>query len=183
MNKQIHFLAIFLLASFFVSAQYKLVNDKSTMTIDGTSNLHDWTETVKTMSGSMAAQVSGTTIQTISSLKLTVLVASIKSDHSAMDKNTYKALNQTKYPNITYDLQSIAIAGEKATLEGNLTIAGVTRKVKFTTGYKVSGNSITLNGQYTFKMTDFKIDPPTALMGTMTTGDQITVKFNVLFNK
>jgi hypothetical protein len=32
-------------------------------------------------------------------------------------------------------------------------------------------------------MTDFKIDPPTALMGTMKTGDEITISFNVKLAK
>lgn len=32
-------------------------------------------------------------------------------------------------------------------------------------------------------MTDFNVTPPKALMGTITTGNDITVKFNTVFNK
>lgn len=153
------------------------------MTIDGTSNIHDWTEVVGTIAGSMNAVVEGASIQTISSLKLNIPVKSIKSDHSGMDKNTYKALKEGSHPTIKYDLQSISINGDKAVLEGMLTIAGVARKVKISSSYKVAGNTINLIGEYDFKMTDFKVDPPTALMGTIYTGDDIKVKFNLTFNK
>jgi polyisoprenoid-binding protein YceI len=39
--------------------------------------------------------------------------------------------------------------------------------------------SITFNGSKKIKMTDFGISPPTALMGTMTTGDEVEVIFQV----
>ena len=42
-------------------------------------------------------------------------------------------------------------------------------------------NKITLIGEKKFKMTDFKIDPPKALFGTITTGDDITIKFSTTF--
>ena len=42
-------------------------------------------------------------------------------------------------------------------------------------------NKVVLKGEKTFKMTEFKIDPPKALLGTITTGDEITIKFNTIF--
>jgi hypothetical protein len=32
-------------------------------------------------------------------------------------------------------------------------------------------------------MSEFKVDPPTAMFGTITTGDQVTIKFTSTFNK
>jgi polyisoprenoid-binding protein YceI len=64
-----------------------------------------------------------------------------------------------------------------------LSIAGVAKEVKFKTKYDVDGNQITFKGSYTFKMTDFNIDPPTAVMGTIKTGDEVTVRLEIVFTK
>jgi hypothetical protein len=32
-------------------------------------------------------------------------------------------------------------------------------------------------------MTDYKVDPPTMFLGTITTGNEITIKFNVNIEK
>ena len=47
----------------------------------------------------------------------------------------------------------------------------------------LAGNKVTLTGATKLKMTDYKIDPPKALMGTITTGDEITIKFNTVLTK
>ena len=47
----------------------------------------------------------------------------------------------------------------------------------------ISDNKITLVGENKFKMTDFNIDPPKALFGTITTGDDINIKFSNFIKK
>ena len=32
-------------------------------------------------------------------------------------------------------------------------------------------------------MTEFKVDPPTAMFGTITTGDEVNVKFQAVYTK
>ena len=43
----------------------------------------------------------------------------------------------------------------------------------------VTQGKVQFTGSYTLKMTDFSVKPPTAMFGTIKTGDEITVKFNV----
>jgi polyisoprenoid-binding protein YceI len=63
---------------------------------------------------------------------------------------------------------------------GYLTIAGTTNKIDlYALGKVGSDGSITFSGSKKLKMTDYKIKPPTALMGTMTTGDEIEIVFQV----
>ena len=100
-----------------------------------------------------------------------------------MDDNTYKALKESKYPTISYSLKSYAVEGEVIYLTGDLTIAGVTKPVKFKSTYTVDGNSLHFIGNYKFKMTDFGIDPPTAVMGTIKTGDVVDIRFDFKYNK
>jgi hypothetical protein len=38
---------------------------------------------------------------------------------------------------------------------------------------------VTFTGSKKLKMTDYKIKPPTALMGTLTTGDDIEIVFTI----
>ena len=165
------------------SAQYKLSNDLSAMYIDGTSSLHDWTETVEQMGGTLNLSLDGNAIEKITSVNASIPVNSIKSGKGGMDDNTYEALKHKLHPNITYKLKSYAMKGDVVFFTGMLTIAGETREVKFQSKYTMEGNQLKFSGKHTFNMTDFKIDPPTAMMGTIKTGDQVTVRFEMVFTK
>ena len=66
---------------------------------------------------------------------------------------------------------------------GNLTIAGATKPLEIIFDAKVSSNKIVLSGSKSLKMTDFKIDPPKAMFGTITTGDEVIIKFETVFTK
>jgi hypothetical protein len=61
-------------------------------------------------------------------------------------------------------------------------MAGETRKISFKTVCKTTKTGdYQLKGNVPLKMTDFKIKPPTAMLGAMKTGDAVTVKFDVSF--
>jgi polyisoprenoid-binding protein YceI len=123
----------------------------------------------------------------ISRLKFSVESESLKSGKSSMDKNTFKALNTDKYKTIDFDfkdVKSIEKLNENTytvALNGNLTVSGVTKQV--TIGFKlvIDNNLIKLNGEKSILMTDFGIDPPKALLGTIKTGNEITIAFKPVF--
>ncbi|MBK9336413.1 MAG: YceI family protein [Lewinellaceae bacterium] len=156
-----------------------------TMSIKGTSNLHDWESSVKEMraTGTMAADANG--LQSVSALSVSIPVKSIKSTKgSVMDNKTYDALQANKHPNIAYKLDKAAITkkgdGYDIASTGSLTMAGVTNKVDMTVRGKVNGDgSVTFTGSRKIKMTDYKIKPPSALLGTVTVGDEVEVVFKV----
>lgn len=164
-------------------SQYKVSNASGTVTIDGTSTIHDWTENVEQFAGSLNAELAEGKLVKITSANLVVQVTSIKSGKSGMDDNTYKALKAKDHPEITYHLKSFGVQGNTVALTGSLTIAGVTKTVKFQATYKMENGQLNFSGSHTFKMTDFGIDPPTAVMGTIKTGDEITVNFNLNYSK
>lgn len=176
-------LSTILITSFLSFGQWTVDKTKSTMTIDGTSNVHDWTENVETINGSLTATLSGTTLSAISSFNMSIPVSSIKSGKSGMDKNTYTALKSDKYPNIKFNLQSTKIAGNDITVTGTLEIAGTKKTVTFPVKYSISGGNPVISGSYKMKMTDFNVEPPTALFGTISTGNDVTIKFNIQFKK
>ena len=47
----------------------------------------------------------------------------------------------------------------------------------------INSNTIHIVGEKSIKMTDFNVEPPTALFGSITTGDEITIKFKTKFKK
>ena len=103
-----------------------------------------------------------------------------------MDKLTYKALKAKDYPKIKFIFKKGKIVDENKTfidieLNGDLTIAGVTKNVTVLTKINKNGDTIVLKGSHKLKMTDFGITPPKALLGTIKTGDEITIEFNLTF--
>jgi polyisoprenoid-binding protein YceI len=117
-------------------------------------------------------------------------VFSIKSEHgNMMDNNTHNALKGKSFPKISFvftSLGSVKKSGEAFTVvaNGNLTIAGQTRPMTMTVTGKPNGDgSIEFSGSKAFKMSEFNVDPPVVLMGTLKTGDEVTIKFSVTYSK
>jgi len=165
-----------------VNAQTLKINSQSsTMTILGTTNVHNFQSKVTQISGDLV--ISGKKVQ---SLKVDIPVKSIKSNEKLMDTKTYEAFNAEKNPTITFQLIDAVI--QKATAEdidvvltGNLTMAGATKKVTFnTTGKALKAGTFQFTGSVPLKMTDFKMKPPTAMLGMMKVGDAITLKFSIV---
>lgn len=182
---KIKFGLLLLLTCSYLFGQNTFSTTGFTMTIKGTSNLHDWESSVKELraTGSMTADANG--LQAISALSVEVPAKSIKSTKgSVMDNKTYDALQANKYPNIIYKLEKATIAkkgdGYDIASNGSLTIAGVTNKIDMPVRGKAnSDGSITFTGSRKIKLQDYKIKPPTALLGTVTVGDEVEVGFRV----
>lgn len=176
-------LTIGILNNITIAQQVQLDKTASDLTIEGTSSLHDWEIKAEKLSGRASFRMTDGTLDQIDNLQVTIDVDGLKSGKSGMDDNTYKALKNKQHPKITYILTEVidkkAIGnGFELDTKGRLTIAGETKVVNMKV--KTSASiPMTIEGETTFKMTDFKIDPPTAMFGTVKTGDAVTIKFNV----
>lgn len=169
--------------SFASLAQYKYVAGESSMVIFGTSNVHDWEETCNDVTGTLNLEMDGNKISKITGISMNIPVKGIKSGKGGMDDNTYKALKEPKHPNITYKIKSFGVTDGKVHLTGTATIAGVSKEIKFPATYTVNGDKISFKGTANLKMTDFGVDPPTAVMGTIKCGDDIKFEFDIVFKK
>ncbi|REG87807.1 YceI family protein [Winogradskyella sediminis] len=190
-KKPVFFLAVLAscLFSFQValSQNYILNNSSSVLEVHGTSSLHDWTLETEKQSGKLV--VTNAQDLEISSLTFSVEAESLKSGKSTMDKNTYKALNTDDYKTMNFSLTSLKQVTKvsdqsfKVSALGKMTISGVTKSITIDMTVKVEGNKVLLNGEKSFNMTDFGVDPPKALLGTIKTGDKIKIAFKSVFEQ
>lgn len=173
---------VFLLFAQFSMAQktYQL-QAKPELKISGTSTLHDWDMPSSTATGTMTATEQGGKLTAISALSITMPAESIKSGKNAMDKKAYEALKTSKNKNVVFTLKSATKSGDTWTLNGTFNIAGVTKNVNIKAQETYSGGSFGLKGTYSFKLSDYNITPPTAVMGTIKTGNDVKMTFNVKF--
>jgi hypothetical protein len=168
---------------------YKITED-FTMKVKGTSNVHDWESNVEELKGVGSFSYAEDGSIQIDKCEVSIPVNAIKSTKgSIMDKKTWKALDYSDNPTITYKLTKFGPVnktkdGFSANATGRLTIAGSTRTVTMNIlGKELASENIEITGSKMLKMTDFGIDPPTALLGTMTTGDEVTIEFRIVMDR
>ena len=176
---------ILLLPSEAKPQAYRLDSENSEMTVAGTSTLHDWEFNVLKLTGSANLIFSANELTDIDEMSVSLNIESLKSNKSGMDKNAYESLRKSEFPVIKYiHTRTDEITGNNVISMGLLTIAGVTREVTMNVDYTGNGSQdINFNGILEIKMTDFGIDPPTALLGTIKTGDPVTIQFKARFKQ
>ena len=178
------FITIITLNSF--GKTYELSNEGNEILINGTSNLHNWHMTVVASNCDAEFKTEGFQLKNIDNINFSCKVSDIKSDYSIMDRKTYEALKADSYPVIKFSLISNTelISDDskfRGSMRGNLNAAGITREVTIHfTGDLEDHNICRVKGSVDLKMSDFKITPPTALLGTLKTGDNISVTFSLI---
>ena len=171
-----------------VAQESKVVLAESKLEVFGTSNLHDWEIQAKAMSGKSTMSIESADLKAIKSLDFSVEVEQLKSGKNGMDNNTFKALNSKTYKTINFKLVSVSKITKTTdgnfTVEtqGDLSIAGVTKRINQTFSVKVLGKKAVFSGKTKIDMTLYGVKPPTALMGTIKTGKDVTIDFKVTYN-
>ena len=182
MKRTLAVTALLALAAFAASADKFLGTTGSVVRVEGTSTLHAW----KMESPSITGQINAPTPDNWNApakAVVTIPVTSIKSEHARMDKLMAEALKAKQHPEIRFELTSATPKSADARAfvletKGKLTIAGVTRDVAFDVqGSRNADGKYTLVGQAPIRMTQYGIKPPTAMMGTIQTGDDVKVTF------
>lgn len=164
--------------------QYQQKND-FTLTINGTSTMHDWEmKTSKIACNATFTFYEDGELGGLTLLNFTMPAESLKSERSGLDAVAYRALKTNKYPTITFNLTSAAVSkqGTVITCSGSLTVAGVTQNIDIVGAAQVNADrSINIKGSKQINMRDFDIEPPTFLFGQFSTGENVTISFNLTF--
>jgi polyisoprenoid-binding protein YceI len=160
--------------------QFEVISSK--VTISGTSNLHDWVSNVNGITATGAIDIVNGEVKGVNHFNVKIAVKSIESENgSIMDNKTYAALKYKRCPNIYFELTSATpLANKRLKVIRKFNIAGVKQTIIIYVDYKVLSNgNIEFTGKKSLKMTDYKVDPPTTMFGALTTGDLVTINFNI----
>lgn len=167
-------------AKAFAQTNYTIATGTE-LKINGGSSLHDWEMVSKDAKGSAVFTMNGSSVSGAQSLKVNAEAESLKSGTRGLDSNAYKALKTGQHKQISFTLKELTGTAPNFTAKGDFTIAGVTKSASFPVKMTQNGNNLIFEGSYDTKLTNFSIDPPTALMGTVKTRDEVTISFKTIF--
>ncbi len=160
------------------------------ITIQGTSNLMSWSADVENASGTFLFTLEDGKIVGVENADLQIEAESIEgSEGRRMNSKIYESLNTERHPNINFVLRDVLSLAEnpgtaRITSRGVLTVAGVSRIVDlFAVARVLPDGNIELKGEHSLNMTDFRIKPPTAMFGTLRTGDEVDIKFLFILSR
>ncbi|KQB40513.1 YceI family protein [Flavobacterium aquidurense] len=171
------------ITSFATAQKNYTLEGQSTFSVSGTSTLHDWEMKSSSGTGNANLTITNSKLTAIESLSVNLLAESIKSEKKSMDKVAYETLKTDKNKNIKYVLKSAEKVNETTwELTGTYTIAGVSKALKTTVKTTVTKDGLNIQGSNKITFTDFGMKSPTAMLGTIKTGQDLTLKFNLNFN-
>ena len=167
-------------------------SESSTMIIDGDSNVHNWEAQVTQVNGTLVLQnvesvaAENLTIESFKSLSMTVPVDGIDAESGGLRKNIHKYMKKDDYPNVTFELNNVTdITDQNGSLlitgNGTITVTGNTYNTDIQVTASVQNGGIQFTGEQQLLMTDFGIDPPAAVFGTIRSKDEVIIRFDVTF--
>ncbi len=155
------------------------------MTVSGTSTLHEWTSDVTQVDWTGVVAVNTDNQIAINNVVISIPVKSIKSTQGRiMDNKTWDAFNAEKNPIITYKVTShqSKVVGNETVIDatGSLSMAGVTKAIPLQVKVRNNNGQLVLTGSRKLSMPEFKMEPPSAMMGTINVGADVTVNFEII---
>ncbi len=174
--------------------QAPLAFKSAKVTISGTSNVHDWTaasSNVKVARAAVSADAKGPAFWdavvkpgAVETFEVVIPVTSLTSPRSGLDKNMYKALKADQHKEITFRLVRLAAKPTPGafTATGILRVAGVEKEVALDLTLGRTTQALVVKGTTDLLMTDFNIEPPTALLGTVRSSPKVTISLETVLS-
>lgn len=173
------------MSSLIAQSSYSVQNDASSIIVTGTSSVHDWDILFEEVSGEAMLILNESSLDSISALSFSTYANSVNSGKRIMNNKTKDALAAKKHPQVTFTLTEVVeIMSDSLVVQGDLIIAGFTKEIVLTGVYSVGADgSFSASGKKQINMSEYGIKPPTAMLGTLKTGEEVVVEFNVSFQK
>ena len=155
----------------------------------GTSSIQDWQCATTELSGDARMLTFGDELISLREVRIKIPVASLKSEHPVMDKNTHASLRAETNPNITFvmtEVLSMQFTDGQYTLmtRGRLSVAGATRIIDLPVqGFRQGGKRLVFQGSYRLDMIDYGIKPPAIAFGVIRTDEVVTIEFHAAFEQ
>jgi len=164
----------------------KLILPESKVSVRGTSSMHDWEVGVEDYEVEFSFRNAGNGKMSINNIKAVFSGASVTSDNKIMTGKAKDALMVREHPEIVFDsegVENVTINDGKISgnLKGELSLRGVTKSIDISFSGNISGDRIIISGSEEVNMADYGMKPPTALLGTLKTGEKVTVELRLSF--
>lgn len=97
-----------------------------------------------------------------------------------------EVLESAKHPKITFksvsvsDLKPAGAESYSFTLNGDLTLHGVTKRIAIPVTAKINAQQLRAGGKYTLKQTDFGIKPYSAVGGAVKVKNEVVINFDIV---
>lgn len=174
------------------NAQNLKMSASSKVWIDGTSTLHDWKTMCKGTTGNFSIPESvfagkpGDNVDLKTSF--TVPVKMITHEKEDLVENLQEAMEADKFPIVKYTVTQASIVSSDATkavlkTTGKLNIHGVEKVVSFNVNLVKTATGMEVKGVANVNMKDHGIDPPTMMLGTIKTGKDVRIGFDMDLTK
>ena len=170
----------------------------SRVAVEGTSTLHGWHVEGHDLGGYVMVREDelaalwrsrGASPHALApTVRVEIPVTSLTSGKRQMDEKMHEVLKAEAYPTIIYHLESAQVTTRQMAqaddvsgslaidTTGVLTVAGVERTVNIRMHVRrLLENRLEISGEASLRMTEFGIDPPRAMLGTLRTGDTVHV--------
>jgi polyisoprenoid-binding protein YceI len=182
-TKSILLAVILITLSLQTNAQRNYTLAKSTFEVAGTSNVHDWVMKSSEGIGTANLTVIDSRLSDINSLTITLPAESIKSSKTSMDDVAYETLDTKSHKNIKYVLKAANKVNETTwNLTGTFTIAGISKDYRTQVNVTANNGNFVLKGSNQITFADFGMSPPTAALGVVRAGKELTLIFNIILN-
>lgn len=120
-------------------------------------------------------------------VEVDVVVESFECGKKKMNRDLYDALQSNKHPFISFEYISSSTleyidTEDRYTMNVNglLTVAGTPREIQFPMVASISDDgTVRATGKTDLKMTDYNVEPPTALLGLVRVDNEFTVHFEL----
>ncbi len=184
------FASLAMLPTLRAQTAYHSSSKSATMTLYGTSTLHDWNMTATVFTADAQYTLTpDNQLGALNALTVSLPVHNLKSEHDGMNDNAYESLKADQNKNITFQLKSATVTssgGNKYQIAalGSLSIAGISKAVTLNTTAIVNADgSISCSGTVPIKLSEFNIERPSFMLGTMKVGDALTLNYSLIFVK
>lgn len=169
---------------------YSLENESSTLSVIGTSTLHDWKIKADTIGGGAVLVMDEEGLKGITSLNIIVLISSMHSGLDPMDVHMRKALTANQSNSIEFQLTKTnkltlnTIGGYTVQAEGKISIIKNVKVVNIqATMEPIENGAIRFFGETMIDMTDYSVELPQAEMGSIIAEKDVKIVFDVVFKK
>jgi len=171
------------------------LEDQSRLWIEGVTNINTYQCTADTIAGFGRLDETERPSDTVEghgsvTIDVKIPVYELDCGKKAMNKDMYEALKAGSYPQIHYQLKEAEFIENvfedgaewmRIMSRGIIKVAGVEKEVNIPVlGKVLDNNRFHVKGEKELMMTEFDIQPPTALLGLIKAKNNITIKFDVI---